>query len=209
MNNKIQLSVVIALALGAGVAAWRYFPSPAQSSADNPATEAPAAGRDLDPAGLSREELAGLLSDPRVQTYFQREKDKQSLHDYFNGRGELSAEESRQLIESIEAEGRIMAYEAMALKLAWLERNSASKAEFDRAAGELVESYRQKSQQSAEEYDPYEDVPGFVEYKEMEAQVVREIQQMATFPDGMSKQEYLRMRLQEVREKAYSVNSDQ
>ncbi|MGL6160558.1 hypothetical protein [Microbulbifer sp.] len=202
MNNKIRLSVVIALALGAGVAVWRFFPSPAQNSADNPANEAPA-GESLDPAGLSREELGSLLSDPRVQRYFQREKDKRSLQDYFNNSGELSAEESWQLIESIESEGRIMGYEAMALKLAWLERNSASKGEFDRAAGELVESYRRKSQQSAEEYDPYEDVPGFAEYKETEAQIVREVQQMTTFPDGISKQEYLRRRLQEAREKAY------
>ncbi|WP_308363811.1 MULTISPECIES: hypothetical protein [unclassified Microbulbifer] len=203
MNNKIRLSVVIALALGAGVATWRYFFSPAQSSADIPTEVTVADDSDPSPAKQGREDLSSLLSDPRVQRYFQREKDKRSLQDYFSNSGELSAEESWQLIEAIEAEGRIMAYEAMALKLAWLERNSASKSEFDRAAGELVESYRQKSQQSAEEYDPYEDVPGFAEYKEMEAQIVREVQQMTTFPDSMSKQEYLRRRLQEAREKAY------
>ncbi|MBB3063062.1 hypothetical protein [Microbulbifer rhizosphaerae] len=202
MNNKIRLSVVIVLALGTGVATWRYFFSPTQSSADTP-TVPVADDSGPSPAKQSREDLSSLLSDPRVQRYFQREKDKRSLQDYFSNSGELSAEESWRLIEAIEAEGRIMAYEAMALKLAWLERNSASKVEFDRAAGELVEGYRQKSQQSVEEYDPYEDVPGFAEYKEMEAQIVREVQQMTTFPDGMSKQEYLRRRLQEARENAY------
>lgn len=204
MNNKVRLSVVIALTLGASVATWRYLSSPSPEPTGNPRAEALQGSPGDDVPVPDREELANLLSDPRVQTYFQREKDKQALSDYFSGGSvDLTGEEVWQLIESIEGEGRMMAYEAMALKLAWLERNSADKAEFDSAAQELVEEYRQKSSQSATEYDPYEDVPGFAEYKEAEKRIVREVQQMTAFPDGMSRQEYLRRRLQEAREKAY------
>mgnify|MGYP000542138707 CR=1 FL=1 len=200
MNNKVRLSVVIALILGAGVATWRYTSPPSPEPTGNLQAEAPPDNAAV-PGG---EELAKLLSDPRVQTYFQRQKDKQTLSDYFSDEGaDLTDREVWQLIESIEGEGRMMAYEAMALKLAWLERNSASKIEFDAAAQQLVEEYRQKSSQTAKEYNPYEDVPGFAEYKEEEKRIVREVQQMTAFPDDMSRQEYLRRRLQEVREKAY------
>ncbi|MFC6634530.1 hypothetical protein [Microbulbifer taiwanensis] len=204
MNNKARLSVVITLALGASVATWRYLSPSSPDGAEKPLAALPAEAPDDALAIPDQQELASLLSDPRVQTYFQRQKDKQALSDYFSDEGgELTAEEVWQLIETIEREGRMMAYEAMALKLSWLERNSASKAGFDAAARELVEEYRQKSSQSTEEYNPYEDVPGFTEYKKAEKRIVREVQQMSTFPNGMSRQEYLRERLLEAREAAY------
>lgn len=209
MNNKVRLSVTIALILGAGVAAWQYLPSPSTSPSAQADVELPVVVSglaELAEQGLSGEEVAELLADPRVEGYFKRRQDRQVLTEYFSPNGDGGGHDSEavwQLIESIESEGRMLAYEAMALKLAWLERNSADKAEFDMAARELVEGYRQRAEQSAREYDPYQDVPGFAEYKEAEARIVREVQQMDSFPDGMSRQQYLRKRLQEAREEAY------
>ena len=153
---------------------------------------------------LDEEALAALLKDPRVQDYYARQQDKQALESYFStGNSALSDSEAWSLIETIEGDGRVMAYEGLALKLAWLERNSASEAEFQDAARELVAEYRAKAEQSVREYDPYEDVPGFAEYKEAERRILQEVQAMESFPDGMTQQEYLRMRLQQAREAAY------
>ncbi|WP_193166375.1 hypothetical protein [Microbulbifer hainanensis] len=154
------------------------------------------------PEGMSEEALAALLDNPRVQTYFDREREKQALADYFSGGNSgLSDEQVWQLIEGIEGEGRILAYEALALKLEWLERNSDSQAEFEQASQALVEEYRSRSLQSAQAYDPYEQVPGFAAYKAEEQRIVAEVQKMDAFPQGTTRQEYLRQRLREARER--------
>lgn len=206
MNNKVRLSVVITLALGASVASWRYFHLPSPEKADPSGREHSHPDvPDSVPAAPERQELLALLSDPRVQNYLQREEDKAALDAYFNGDGGGYTDEGIwQLIDTIEREGRVMAYEGLALKLAWLERNSASEAEFDTAAQELVEEYRRDAESSAREYDPYEDVPGFAEYKQAERRIIEEVREMDSFPEGMSRQQYLRRQLQAAREKAYS-----
>jgi hypothetical protein len=217
MHKKIQLFTAVPLALGLGFTGWHFLSQKTQEPSQGQvplAKSAPSSSEDSsaekaieDSAEeLRAEEMLALLADPRVTSYFKREKDKQILAEYFapdgNG-GEHNAEDVWQLIESIESEGRVMAYEALALKLEWLERNSANKQEFEQAAQGLVENYRQKSEQNMREYNPYEDVPGFAEYKEMEKRIIQEVQQMSSFPDGMTEQQYLRKRLQEAREKAY------
>ncbi|MEW5248960.1 hypothetical protein [Microbulbifer discodermiae] len=217
MNNKVLLSVVTPVViLGAVAAGWRYIISPSvevESTPDRTVENRSVNRQELmamAPAEMDRQEAAKLLSDPRVEAYLRKERDKLSLDDYFNGNDDtLSDQEIWQLIETIEAEGRVMAYEALALKLAWLERNSADKAAFEQAAAELVEAYREKSQRHTAEYDPYKEVPGFAEYKQREVEIVKEVQQMTSFPDGMSRQEYLRQRLQEARKKAYSDQGSQ
>ncbi|WP_299946542.1 hypothetical protein [uncultured Microbulbifer sp.] len=211
MNNKILLSVGITLLLATGATTWWYFiptPDDVGNSRDAKVETRPMdlhALQSQAPEKMRGKEAARLLSDPRVKTYLSRERNKQALDAYFNqGDSSLSDEEVWQLIESIESEGRVMAYEALALKLAWLERNSVSAQAFEQAASDLVERYQRKSQQNTAAYDPYEAVPGFAEYKQREAQIVLEVQGMTHFPGGISKQEYLRRRLQEAREKAYS-----
>ena len=114
---------------------------------------------------MSDGELVALLDNPRVQRYFARESDKGALADYFSGKGgQYSDAEIWQLIEAIEREGRVMAYEGLALKLAWLERNTDSKLEFDTAAEKVLENYRINAARIAAEYDPYVDEPGFARY---------------------------------------------
>ncbi|MDP5208431.1 hypothetical protein [Microbulbifer sp. 2205BS26-8] len=210
MNNKILLSFGITLVLGAAATWWYFFPPPEDigkspgAKAELPSVDSQGL-RSQVPKIMHGKEAARLLSDPRVRAYLDRERDKQALDAYFNqGKSPPSAEDVWQLIESIESDGRVMAYEALALKLAWLERNSASVQAFEQAASDLVARYQRRSQQNTAAYDPYEAVPGFAEYKQVEAQIVEEVQGMAHFPEGMSKQEYLRQRLQEAREKAYS-----
>ncbi|MFI2813061.1 MULTISPECIES: hypothetical protein [Microbulbifer] len=144
-----------------------------------------------------------LLSHPRVEAYLEREEDKRALKAYFAGSATAPGdEEAWALIERIESEGRVIAFEALTLKLAWLERNSTGKEEFDQAAAGLMAQYRQRAE-AREEYDPYRDEPGFARYKAMEAQILQRVQEMDVFPDGLTRQQYLRRELQQAREKAY------
>ena len=209
---KIVLGAASALAVGAVLynntgqsALYDAGQSPEQASGlSGSAQPVPSSPSAEEIEELDDVALLALLEDPRVQDYLGRQQDKQALEAYFTADDSaLSDAEAWTLIESIERDGRVMAYEALALKLAWLERNSASEGEFQDAARDLVAEYRERAEQSMRAYDPYEDVPGFAEYKEAERRILQEVQAMESFPDGMTRQEYLRMRLQAAREAAY------
>ncbi|WP_444929571.1 hypothetical protein ACJJIF_17485 [Microbulbifer sp. SSSA002] len=152
---------------------------------------------------LENAEDEELLNHPRVQAYLDRESVKQALKDYFAGLGEFSAEEAWDTIEKIEREARVSASEALSMKLAWLEKNTPDRTEFIRRAEALFNVYRDKAQIAIRDYDPAAEEPGFSSYKAMERSIVEEVQQMTSFPEGMSKDEYLRKRLQEARESVY------
>ncbi|AWF79835.1 hypothetical protein BTJ40_02830 [Microbulbifer sp. A4B17] len=152
---------------------------------------------------LENTEVEELLNHPRVKAYLDRENIKQALKDYFADLGNLSGEEAWDAIEKIEREARITGYEALSMKLAWLEKNSLNQAEFTQRAEELFNAYRDKAQTVIRDYDPHVEVPGFSTYKDLERSIVEEVQQMTSFPDGMSRHEYLRKRLQDAREAVY------
>jgi len=214
MSTNLRRLALIALLLAAVVIAALYATGkPAAPAALSPLSSlvsgkpasvesvAPAVEPNSLPGDLSTAELQALLDSPRVRTYFQREREKQALAAYFGGReSSLSAAEVWELIGRIEADGRMLAYEALALKLEWLEHNSADKGEFDAAAAKLVAEYRQRALERQRDYDPYRDVPGFADYKAAERRIVAEVQQMREFPAGQSRQEYLRKRLLEARQ---------
>jgi len=154
---------------------------------------------------LENAEMEELLSHPRVKAYLDQEQAKQALKDYFANLGNLSSEQAWDAIEQVENENRVTGYEALSLKLAWLEKNSINEADFKQRAEALFNIYRDQAQSIISRYDPHTEVPGFSTYKDLERSIVEEVQQMSSFPDGMSKHEYLRKRLQEARETVYGT----
>ncbi|BBM00740.1 hypothetical protein [Microbulbifer sp. GL-2] len=154
---------------------------------------------------LENAEMEELLSHPRVKAYLDQEQAKQALKDYFADLGNLSSEQAWDAIEQVENENRVTGYEALSLKLAWLEKNSINEADFKQRAEALFNIYRDQAQSVISRYDPHTEVPGFSTYKDLERSIVEEVQQMSSFPDGMSKHEYLRKRLQEARETVYGT----
>ncbi|WP_299584160.1 hypothetical protein [uncultured Microbulbifer sp.] len=154
---------------------------------------------------LENSEMRELLDHPRVKAYLDQEQAKQALKDYFANLGNLSSKQAWDAIEQVEDENRVTGYEALSLKLAWLEKNSLNEAEFKQRAEELFNIYREQAQSVISRYDPHTEVPGFSTYKDLERSIVEEVQQMTAFPNGMSKHEYLRKRLQEARETVYGT----
>ncbi|GAB3285650.1 hypothetical protein [Parahaliea aestuarii] len=148
------------------------------------------------------------LADPRIASYLSREQDKSALQAYFANpdASELSAAAAWRLIEQVEADGRVMGFEALYLKLAWLERNSGSEAEFQRRSAELLAQYRQRAEQAARDDSPERD-PAFADYKQRERQIMDEVAAMDDIPNGLTRQAYLRQRLLEARMAAYGESA--
>lgn len=142
-----------------------------------------------------------LEQEPEVTAYLQREADKQALQAYFADTGEMSAEDAWALIENLEQQQRVLGFEALHLKLAWLEKQHDNRQDFEAAANALMEDYRQRAA-SQTPYRP-EDIPGFTDYKAREVAIIEQVNGMQSFPNGMSREEYLREQLLEARLEAY------
>lgn len=213
MNKMLPSAVATCFVLGAAIATYLYTGQQSELSLDGPPdiqrsgtagalppTDFPSA----DAAASAIPSLDAVMSHPNVRRYLEREARKESLQAYFSDlENRENAAAAWRLIDEIERDGGMLAYEALALKLSWLEQTSADKAAFDSAAEVLLDEYRQRALRSTEAYDPYKDVSGFAEYKVLERKIVAEVRELDRFPDGMSREEYLRKRLQEAREQAY------
>lgn len=201
MNNKPGLLALGLLALGTGL----YFglehgrqevtESTTAAPASTPVT-APRSGTDSAPTKTSR------LSHPTVLAYMAREDDKQRLRDYFAGQGEQEPEAIWALIESLEQQQRVLGFEALHLKLAWLEKQHDNREDFNAAAQQLLEEYRQRAAEAGDSYRP-ENVPGYTDYKARESEIIAQVNRMQSFPDGLSRAEYLRQQLLDARLQAY------
>lgn len=216
MNNKKFIVVPLTAALL--ILGWWQFSElskESDSSANTPGHSA-AVQNELAPAetaavpdgtaetALDSETLQAMLAHPRVQDWLQREEDKHRLENYFKAErpGEEESQAVWELIETLERESRVMATEALAMKLAWLEKNASNELEFRERADALIGQYRQKAEQNARVDNPEND-PRFIAYKSEEARIVAEVKAMQSYPDGMSQQAYLRQRLLEARQRAY------
>ncbi|WP_105101945.1 hypothetical protein [Microbulbifer pacificus] len=209
MKKLLPSAVATCLVLGAAIATYLHPDQksdvlPGAQYPDTTATESHTDPHTPDAGDNQTPSLDAVMSHPNVRRYLEREARKESLQAYFSDLESYdNAEAAWKLIDEIERDGGMLAYEVLALKLRWLEQTSVDKATFNAAAESLLDEYRQRTQHSVDAYDPYQDVPGFAEYKALERKIVAEVRALDRFPDGMSRDEYLRKRLQEAREQAY------
>lgn len=172
-----------------------------------PETSAPAAAYTASPS------FAAPLSagdQAKVDAYLTREATRQRLQDYFDAPGEnaaIAADIWRE-IEQLEAEGRIVGFEAMHMKLSWLALNSGDEAAYEQEAAALVEEYVKRDRAARAAFKP-EDIPGYSDYKSREAEIIAEVNAMEEFPQGQTRQQYLRVRLLQARKEAYGETGEQ
>lgn len=103
-------------------------------------------------------------------------------------------------IERREAEGELALNEALLLQLGMAKVIYAEEAQQKAAVEQLMARYRQRS---AEREALRQPDPHFAAYKQDEARIVAEVMALTSIPAGLSRDEYLRQRLQEAREQAY------
>ena len=170
-------------------------------------TQAPASARTPEPAvPVSERPPSRPAVDPPVQEFEQRERFQQNVREFFARAPALPPEErdarARDIASEItryEAEGEVAAAEALTLRTALIRETVEDPAEQLEAIRGLQEHYQRLGARKQAEWEARVD-PEFELYKAREREIVAEVMAMTTIPDGLSRDEYLRRRLQSARE---------
>lgn len=197
--------LIVAALLGATaltVAAWWATRAPAA------APRAQAAGADEPPSPA----LAALQATPQARAHRERQRFEQDARDFFArapslravGRSERADTLTRQ-IDRYEAEGGLSAGEAVLLRTALVKATVDDPARQAEEVAAIADRYRAHADQRMAAFaEQQRNDPRFQSYKAREAQVVAEVMAMPTVPAGLTRDQYLRQRLQEERERAYA-----
>lgn len=153
-------------------------------------------------------QLQQLLMNPAVQTQEQRLAFHQAYRNFVSHASELSpvqrnnqAQALREQIETYEQRRELAMSESLLLQLGLIQLTASDEqAQKDQAAA-LVARYKALSaEREAKAAIPSAE---FRRYKNDEKRIVEEVLSMDSFPDGLSRDEYLRQRLQQAREEHY------
>ena len=132
---------------------------------------------------------------------FVREAELLPAQDHEPRARELLAE-----VETFEESGYLTAPEALALRLSLL-RYALPPDEYRVAAETLVSDARERAEQAERDWAARSD-PRLERYRQLEREIVEESLSMTEFPDGMTRQAYLRERLQALRSEMFSGERD-
>lgn len=111
-------------------------------------------------------------------------------------------------IEHHEHAGDLMAGEALMLRLALLRATEEDPLRLQMATAELTEHYRIESDRRLAAFaNQQRNDPRLRQYKAREASIVAEVMAMPQPPPGLTREQYLRQRLQGERERAYATGA--
>ncbi|MCJ8169378.1 hypothetical protein [Atopomonas sediminilitoris] len=210
--------VTVSAVLGLSAAVWWWWPSTSASQTNpKPATAsagpsaAPIAAHEATAASLNAEQQA-LLQAPQTQAYQDKLAFESTLRDFFSQASALpeasrdaQAEAFAQAIEEREASGALAMNEALLLHIALIQAQGADEASQKAAADQLLARYQARSAARAQQglKDAVE-AQAFQQYKSEEARIVSEVMASSdsALPLGVTRDEYLRQRLQAAREAA-------
>ena len=169
---------------------------------------APAAGAR---AGQAEAAQAALLGSPQARAYRDREQFRDDAKRYFRDAAALSSAERRRQAQALERDvdayeraGELSAGETMLLRVALIQATVPDRAEQMRRVEALATRYRAiADQRNAQWLAQQRSDPRFQSYKQREAEVVAEVAALSQIPGGLTRDEYLRQRLQAERERAY------
>jgi hypothetical protein len=162
--------------------------------------------REPDQADATSRPTGNHVSSDDPINVADRARFNEQAREFFAQAPAMSPEEARrragllsQELSRVEQAGGMSAGETFLLRVGLIE--AAEPDELQRAAQirALKERYaidnRQRTAQAAEQVDPM-----FQLYKARESEIVAEVMSLQTIPDGLSREEYLRRRLQAARE---------
>lgn len=214
MDPRRRNSLIVAGVAAAAAIVWFMRPAeqqpPAQTSVDaieREPTQSQAPARASEPAvpAIERPQSRPTV-DPRVQKFQQRERFQQEVREFFARAPALPPEEraarARDIARAIthyEAEGEIGAAEALTLRSGLIRETVEDPVEQVVAIRGLQQHYQQQGERKQAEWEARAD-PELELYKAREREIVDEVMAMTTIPDGLTRDEYLRRRLQSARE---------
>lgn len=165
-----------------------------------------------DTVDTSSPALASLQTTPQAQAHRERKRFETDAKDFFARAPSLRAVERSERADALtrqidryEAAGGLSAGEAVLLRTALIKATVDDPAEQAAAVAELADRYRAHADQRMAAFAAQQaNDPRFQSYKTREAQVVSEVMAMTSIPAGLTRDQYLRQRLQEERERAYA-----
>ena len=195
--KRLTLGVLTALVIGVGIALW-----PAKES---PQSDQPIASTPATPPTSTKPLPADLREHPVVQAYQAFSDFQQHSRGFFDNADKLNEQEKqaqlRQLLDGTnkyEQEGKLVPMEALVLKLAMLRYTSSGDDDYKAKAKSLIDQYKAQSDLREQAWLANPD-PNFIDYKRQEADIVKDVMAMTVIPDGLSRDEYLRQRLEQAR----------
>lgn len=208
MRRTVVIGAVIA-ALVAAVALRLWHsespPTPTAQSGGEPRAdmpEVPTAARE----SLINERPA-QRSDEDDGSYEARLKFHERVRAYFTDPTSIPATQRRAHAEALEDEiiryesrGELSADEARLLRFELVRTSVTDAAERDAQIAALRREYEEATQSRLAQWESQRD-PNFEVYKVREAEIVAGVMQMTEIPGGLSRDEYLRQRLQQERDR--------
>jgi hypothetical protein len=200
----IQIGIVIVVI---SAIALYLQASKSQSVDNNAVSSVPAKG--VPPAPNAK--LAALASSPEAQELRKRMAFESGTRRFFRDAQKLSpamrSERAQKITEEIDAReqrGEFSAGEVVMLRVALIQATVTDEAERMRQAKAVMDRYRAIADEKQAQYIAQQQQdPKFQDYKALESSIVAEVMAMRRFPGQMSRDEYLRVRLQQAREVAY------
>jgi hypothetical protein len=201
----IALPLALALTLGLWMTGKMRQPALEQTTAAAPIAPAgsPAPGADTDGAAASTPEARAYqsrLAFERQAREFVRDAPKLDPDARLRRAQALSRE-----IDRRERARELSADEAVVLRVGLIHAAVEDEIERIRQSQEVIDRYRSETSARQRVYqDQQRRDPRFQQYKAAESRIVTEVSRMRAFPDGMSRDDYLRLRLQQAREAIYA-----
>ncbi|WP_417707379.1 hypothetical protein [Pseudomonas sp.] len=165
------------------------------------------------PVELSPEQLH-LLARPEVRQQQRRLDFHQRYRDFIEHATELDSSsreaQAQTLSEGIDAlqrQGEVALSEALLLQIALIKAVSEDEDEQKRRAEALIKRYQAISAEREAKLAQRSD-PNFERYKAEEKNIVEEVLGLQNIPEGLTRDQYLRQRLQEARERNYQQAPD-
>lgn len=205
-TTLILASTAIALATASATLYWRL--SPGNQAVAEPRPQANQAA-----APVAADSTAATLAkgiDPALTAAYEKRLAFHSAYRaFFKAAPDLPSEEREKQaerlaeeVQSHEQSGELAASESLVLQIALIQASGGDEEEQKARANALLQRYKARSD-ALEKKLAAQPSPQFDHYKQEEKRIVAEVLAMQSIPDGLSRDEYLRQRLQQAREQAY------
>ena len=214
MQTRVYLMLgTVSAVLAVGASLWFTATSPDTPSVPSTATVAGGQTTAMPPSSAAEPAdtapVAGLPDPAAVRAYEARQVFHDQYRQFMATADQLLAsqrdEQAQALalaIDEREAQGELALSEALLLQLGLIKATNPDETAQKAAAEALVARYQARSA-AREAQRPAQADQRFVAYKEREKAIVSEVLALQSIPGGLSRDEYLRQRLQEAREQSY------
>ena len=170
------------------------------------------AAAQADPAvAPTQARLRALENTPQAREWLGQQRFERDARDFVRDAAKLPTAERERRAQSLETQiaerersGELSAGETVLLRAALIEAGSGSEAEQKARLAALAERYRADAARREAAFVAQQQAdPRMQRYKAREKAVVAEVMAMTTIPGGLTRDEYLRQRLQRERELAF------